>query len=119
MADEFVRLIAAGPHVAPYYDTDFRPHRFRFQCHLPRGHAGSQVGRPTYPTGYSHTTRVSGNLASKPHAKVVAFVEQRRHDLRWRTVHEAWAGEHIEDLLALGFTQRPGGRWTGLLVPGS
>ena len=52
-------------------------------------------------------------------AQVVAFVEQRCHDLRWRTVHEAWAGEHIEDLLALGFTQRPGGRWTGLLVPGS
>ena len=51
--------------------------------------------------------------------QVVAFVEQRRHDFRWRTVHEAWAIEHIEDLLALGFTQRPGGRWTGLLVPGS
>ena len=49
----------------------------------------------------------------------MAFVEQRRHDLRRRAVHEAWAGEHIEDLLALGFTQRPGGRWTGLLVPGS
>ena len=43
-------------------------------------------------------------------AQVVAFVEQRRHDLRWRTVDEAWAGEHIENLLALGFTQRPGGR---------
>ena len=52
-------------------------------------------------------------------AQVVAFVEQRRHDLRRRTVHEAWAGEHIEDLLALGFTLRPGGSWTGLLVPGS
>ena len=49
----------------------------------------------------------------------MAFVEQRRHDLRRRAVHEAWAGEHIEDLLALGFTQRPGGRWTGLPVPGS
>ena len=48
----------------------------------------------------------------------MAFVEQRRHDLRRRTVDEARAGEHIEDLLALGFTQRPGGRWTGLLVPG-
>ena len=48
----------------------------------------------------------------------MAFVEQRRHDLRRRTV-DARAGEHIEDLLALGFTQRPGGRWTGLLVPGS
>ena len=46
----------------------------------------------------------------------MAFVEQRRHDLRRRTVDEARAGEHIEDLLALGFTQRPGGRWTGLLV---
>ena len=52
-------------------------------------------------------------------AQVVAFVEQRRHDLRRRTVDEAWAGEHIEDTLALGFTQRPGRRWTGLLVPGS
>ena len=52
-------------------------------------------------------------------AQVAAFVEQRRHDFRWRAVHEAWAGEHIGDLLALGFTQRPGGRWTGLLVPGS
>ena len=52
-------------------------------------------------------------------AQVAAFVEQRRHDLRRRAVHEAWAGEHIEDLLALGFTQRPGGRWTGLPVPGS
>ena len=52
-------------------------------------------------------------------AQVMAFVEQRRHDLRRRTVDEARAGEHIEDLLALGFTQRPGGRWTGLLVPGS
>ena len=41
----------------------------------------------------------------------MAFVEQRRHDLRRRTVDEARAGEHIEDLLALGFTQRPGGRW--------
>ena len=30
-----------------------------------------------------------------------------------------FASEHIEDLLTLGFTQRPGGRWTGLLVPGS
>ena len=50
---------------------------------------------------------------------VNTFVEQRRHDLRRRTVDEARAGEHIEDLLALGFTQRPGGRWTGLLVPGS
>ena len=49
----------------------------------------------------------------------MAFVEQRRHDLRRRAVDEARAGEHIEDLLALGFTQRPGGRWTGLLVPGS
>ena len=30
---------------------------------------------------------------------------------------EARAGEHIEDLLAIvGFTQGPGGRWTGLLV---
>ena len=37
-------------------------------------------------------------------AQVVAFVEQRRHDFRRRAVHEAWAGEHIEDLLALGFT---------------
>ena len=44
----------------------------------------------------------------------MAFVEQRRHDLRRRTVDEARGGEHIEDLLALGFTQRPGGRWTGL-----
>ena len=52
-------------------------------------------------------------------AQVMAFVEQRRHDLRRRTVDEARAGEHIEDLLALGFTQRPCGRWTGLLVPGS
>ena len=52
-------------------------------------------------------------------AQVMAFVEQRRHDLRRRTVDEARAGEHIEDLLALGFTQRPGGRWTGLPVPGS
>ena len=52
-------------------------------------------------------------------AQVVTFVEQRRHDLRWRAVDEAWAGEHIEDLLALGSTQRPGGRWTGLPVPGS
>ena len=49
----------------------------------------------------------------------MAFVEQRRHDLRRRTVDEARAGEHIEDLRALGFTQRPGGRWTGLPVPGS
>ena len=31
----------------------------------------------------------------------MAFVEQRRHDLRRRTVDEARAGEHIEDLLAL------------------
>ena len=30
----------------------------------------------------------------------MAFVEQRRHDLRRRTVDEARAGEHIEDLLA-------------------
>ena len=52
-------------------------------------------------------------------AQVVAFVEQRRHDFRRRAVDEARVGEHIEDLLALGFTQRPGGRWTGLLVPGS
>ena len=52
-------------------------------------------------------------------AQVMAFVEQRRHDLRRRTVDEARAGEHIEDLLALGFTQRPGGRRTGLPVPGS
>ena len=43
-------------------------------------------------------------------AQVVAFVEQRRHNLRRRTVNEAWTGEHIEDLLALGVTQRPGGR---------
>ena len=40
----------------------------------------------------------------------MAFVEQRRHNLRRRTVNEAWTGEHIEDLLALGVTQRPGGR---------
>ena len=52
-------------------------------------------------------------------AQVVAFVEQRRHDLRLRTVHEAWAGEYVEDLLALGLTQCPGGRWAGLLVPES
>ena len=52
-------------------------------------------------------------------AQVVAFVEQRRHDFRRRAVDEEWAGEHIEDLLALGLTQRPGGRWTGLPVPGS
>ena len=38
----------------------------------------------------------------------MAFVEQRRHDLRRRTVDEARAGEHIEDLLALGFTLAPG-----------
>ena len=43
-------------------------------------------------------------------AQVAAFVEQRRHDLRRRAVDEAWAGEHIEDLLALGLTQRPAGR---------
>ena len=30
-------------------------------------------------------------------AQVMAFVEQRRHDLRRRTVDEARAGEHIED----------------------
>ena len=42
-------------------------------------------------------------------AQVLAFVELRRHDLRRRTVDEAWAGEHIEDVLALGFAQRPGG----------
>ena len=35
-------------------------------------------------------------------AQVLAFVEQRRHDLCRRTVDEAWAGEHIEDVLALG-----------------
>ena len=48
----------------------------------------------------------------------MAFAEQRRHDLRAHG-RQARAGEHIEDLLALGFTQRPGGRWTGTLVPGS
>ena len=47
----------------------------------------------------------------------MAFIEQRRHDLRWRTVDEARAGEHIEDLHALGFTQRPPAPWTGMLVP--
>ena len=46
----------------------------------------------------------------------MAFVEQRRHDLRRRTVDEARAGEHIEDLLALDTA--PGRAWTGLLVPG-
>ena len=48
----------------------------------------------------------------------MAFVEQRRHDLRRRTVDEARAGEHIEDLLALGFTQRPGGVGRGCWCPG-
>ena len=52
-------------------------------------------------------------------AQVAAFVEQCRHDLRRRAVDEARAGELVEDLLALGFTQCPGGRWAGLLVPGS
>ena len=52
-------------------------------------------------------------------AQVVAVVEQRRHDFCRRTVDEAWTGEHIEDLLAFGFTKCPGGRWTRLLVPGS
>ena len=38
----------------------------------------------------------------------MAFVEQRRHDLRRRTVDEAWAGEHIEDLLATRLHTAPG-----------
>ena len=41
------------------------------------------------------------------------------HIGRWFDRFSRTAGEHIEDLLALGFTQRPGGRWTGLPVPGS
>ena len=36
-----------------------------------------------------------------------------------RAVDEARGGEHVEHMLAFGLAQRPGGRWTGLLVPGS
>ena len=52
-------------------------------------------------------------------AQVLAFIEQRGDDLGGRAVDEARGGEHVEHMLAFGVAQRPGGRWTGLLVPGS
>ena len=52
-------------------------------------------------------------------AQIPAFIEQRRDDLGRRPVDEARAGEHVEDVRAFGRAQGPGGRRTGLLMPGS
>ena len=52
-------------------------------------------------------------------AQVLPFIEQRRDDLRGRAVDEAWAGEHVEDVLTFRFPKCPGGLAAGLLAPGS
>ena len=51
--------------------------------------------------------------------QISAFVEQRGDDFGGCAVDEARGGEHIEDTLALGAIQGPGGHFAGLPVPGS
>ena len=52
-------------------------------------------------------------------AQVPAFVEQCGDDLARGAVEEARGGEHVQDALALGAIQCPGGRLAGLPGPGS
>jgi len=52
-------------------------------------------------------------------AKILPFVEQGSDDLGGRAVDEAWADEHVEDMLAFASRKCPGGRLGGLLAPGS
>ena len=52
-------------------------------------------------------------------AQVPAFVEQCGDDLARGAVEEARGGEHVQDALALGAIQCPGGRRAGLPGPGS
>ncbi len=52
-------------------------------------------------------------------AQVCAVIKQGSHHFSGRAVNEALRGEHFNNVLALGYAQCPGGRWTGLLVPGS
>ena len=52
-------------------------------------------------------------------AQVPAFVEQCGDDLARGAVEEARGGEHVQDALALGAIQCPGGRLAGLPEPGS
>ena len=51
--------------------------------------------------------------------QIPPFVEQRGDDFARRAVEEARGGEHVEDTLALGVVQRPGGGLVGLPGPGS
>ena len=51
--------------------------------------------------------------------QIPAFVEQRGDDFARRAVDEARGGEHVEDALALGIAQCPGGALAGLPGPGS
>ena len=72
----------------------------------PESEGASSIGLRPGGTGYAKTPTTLAEIA-------------RRLPETHKQARKARAGEHIEDLLALGFTQRPGGRWTGLPVPGS